>query len=793
MEKYFKKVPPPESDAKADDLPSNLGERKDKRKSPPIDNTDIEDLPSDPGERKDIMEYLSHQRDEVRRKYLTKGPCQPYGHTFKQILKSGSLRRFNPAWFDQYGSWLEYSISKERAFCLYCYLFKDEIRMQGGSDAFVKEGFNSWNKPDRLRTHMGKPPNSFHIIAAQKCEDLMNQNQSIVHALFKQDDKVKNEYRIRLTASIDASRFLLRQGLSFRGHFEKEEAVNKGNFLQLLKYTGEQNETISKVILSNAPGNNQMVSPLIQKDIVHSFAEEVRQAILEEIGHDVFGLLVDESADVSHKEQMGVVFRFVDKRGAIKERFIGVVHVKETSSLALKSAIDDLFARYGMSIKKVRGQGYDGASNMRGEFNGLRSLVARENSSAYYVHCFAHQLQLVVVAVAKKHFDIADFFDMISTLLNVVGASCKRQDKFREIQREELEKQISSGEVKTGTGQNQERSLPRPANTRWGSHHKTLLRLEELFSTTIKVLEYVQEEGMDDLQKRQACGLLKYFHTFDCVFYLHLMLLILGLTANLSLALQEKDQNILNAMSLVESTKRELQKLRDHGWSLLMDKIASFCKKHNAGMLIMEDDFVNPKNPRKRSNITNMHHYKVNCFCTVLDLQIQEFNDRFTEVTTDLLICMAALSPTDSFYGFDKEKLMRLAKLYPEDFTYGEILSLEQQLDIYIDNIRRDERFKSVENLGDLSCLMVKTQKHIAHPLVYRLLKLVLTLPVATASVERCFSAMKLVKTAARNRIGDQFLSDCMVCFVEKELLDSVSNEKVIERFQKMNERRVVL
>ncbi|XP_048611491.1 zinc finger MYM-type protein 1-like [Brassica napus] len=748
MEKYFKKVPPPESDAKADDLPSNLGERKDKRKSPPIDNTDIEDLPSDPGERKDIMEYLSHQRDEVRHKYLTKGPCQPYGHTFKQILKSGSLSRFNPAWFDQYGSWLEYSISKERAFCLYCYLFKDEIRMQGGSDAFVKEGFNSWNKPDRLRTHMGKPPNSFHIIAAQKCEDLMNQNQSIVHALFKQDDKVKNEYRIRLTASIDASRFLLRQGLSFRGHFEKEEAVNKGNFLQLLKYTGEQNETISKVILSNAPGNNQMVSPLIQKDIVHSFAEEVRQAILEEIGHDVFGLLVDESADVSHKEQMGVVFRFVDKRGAIKERFIGVVHVKETSSLALKSAIDDLFARYGMSIKKVRGQGYDGASNMRGEFNGLRSLVARENSSAYYVHCFAHQLQLVVVAVAKKHFDIADFFDMISTLLNVVGASCKRQDKFREIQREELEKQISSGEVKTGTGQNQERSLPRPANTRWGSHHKTLLRLEELFSTTIKVLEYVQEEGMDDLQKRQACGLLKYFHTFDCVFYLHLMLLILGLTANLSLALQEKDQNILNAMSLVESTKRELQKLRDDGWSLLMDKLLLF---------------------------------------------IQEFNDRFTEVTTDLLICMAALSPTDSFYAFDKEKLVRLAKLYPEDFTYGEILSLEQQLDIYIDNIRRDERFKSVENLGDLSCLMVKTQKHIAHPLVYRLLKLVLTLPVATASVERCFSAMKLVKTAARNRIGDQFLSDCMVCFVEKELLDSVSNEKVIERFQKMNERRVVL
>ena len=86
-----------------------------------------------------------------------------------------------------------------------------------------------------------------------------------------------------------------------------------------------------------------------------------------------------------------------------------------------------------------------------------------------------------------------------------------------------------------------------------------------MFSTTIKVLEYIQDESWEDLQKRQACGLLKYFYTFDCAFYLHLMLHILGLTVNVSLTLQQKDQDILNAMSLVESTKRELQKLRDDG------------------------------------------------------------------------------------------------------------------------------------------------------------------------------------------------------------------------------------
>lgn len=105
--------------------------------------------------------------------------------------------------------------------------------------------------------------------------------------------------------------------------------------------------------------------------------------------------------------------------------------MKETSASCLKSNIDYLFAKYVLSFKQVRGQGYDGANNMRGEFNGLKALIMRENSSSYYVHCFAHQLQSVIVAVAKNNDDISDFFDMISLLLNVAGASCKGKDMVK--------------------------------------------------------------------------------------------------------------------------------------------------------------------------------------------------------------------------------------------------------------------------------------------------------------------------------------------------------------------------
>ena len=170
------------------------------------------------------------------------------------------------------------------------------------------------------------------------------------------------------------------------------------------------------------------------------------------------------------------------------------------------------------------------------------------------------------------------------------------------------------------------------------------------------------------------------------------MLLFLGITNNLSKVLRRKDHDILNAMSLVKSTKQQLYKIRDDGWESLINKVFTFCENYKIEFLVMDDEF-DSKNSRKRSNITNLHHYKVECFYTVLDMQIQEFNDRFDEVNTELLGCIASLSPTNSFQEFDQLKVMRLSEFFPEDFSPIERITLEHQLGLYIDIFGRMKDF----------------------------------------------------------------------------------------------------
>ncbi|KAG5581378.1 hypothetical protein H5410_052005 [Solanum commersonii] len=131
---------------------------------------------------------------------------------------------------------------------------------------------------------------------------------------------------------------------------------------------------------------------------------------------------------------------------------------------------------------------------------------------------------------------------------------------------------------------------------------------------------------------------------------------------------QRKEQDIVNAMIFLDITKKRLQLLRDDGWESLMNEVSLLCDKHEILVPKMDEFYIPRKSKRKSCSVTYTHHLHVELFYVIIDLQLQELNSRFDVVSGNLLLGMTSLNSVNAFANFDKEKIMILAKHYPDEF-----------------------------------------------------------------------------------------------------------------------------
>nr|XP_011463637.1 PREDICTED: zinc finger MYM-type protein 1-like [Fragaria vesca subsp. vesca] len=535
--------------------------------------------------------------------------------------------------------------------------------------------------------------------------------------------------RLRLKTTIESVRYLAYQGCAFRGHDESVDSRNRGNCVELIKHTAKFSPEVAKVVLENAPKNATYISPRIQKQVLNILANKVRKHIRDEVGDSSFCILVDEAQDSSHKEQMAIILRFVDTEGFLRERFFDIVTVEDTTAGTLHQEISKVLLHHNLQVERMRGQEYDGASNMRGQWNGLQALFMKDCSYAYYVHCFAHQLQLTLVSASKKIDPIWEFFSSLSTIVNVICASPKRLSEFHVAQ---------------------------------VTH---ICDLIDKYDATCTVLEFI----MDDKSTE-------------------------SLSAGASGAYNAKSQDILNAMNLVEVTVHSLQNLREHGWEDFLEKVESFCKQHDIDIPAMDCQYSASRRRRycQQRSITTEHHYRVDVFYAAIDFQLVELNGRFSERAKELLILSSSLDPADGFKAFNIDNICTLAdKFYPQDFTRQELHSLRSELIIYESDVPHDDVLKTVTTLSELCREIFETTRSQRYQMIDRLIRLVLTLPVSTATIERAFSAMKRIKTILRNKMENDFLADNMIVHIEKELAENYDADSIIKDFASMQDRRV--
>ncbi|KAL5652672.1 hypothetical protein ACJX0J_038130, partial [Zea mays] len=539
----------------------------------------IEFLERDPAKRPQIWEYPSNQQDEVRRAYLILGPMQPKLQSYKPSGPTGHQRRFQYHWFSQFPSWLEYSESIERAYCLYCFVCSKNINKRSGFDVFTAQGFDSWKKVHdgkkcAFLAHIGSDPCSVHNNAVKECQTLLNQPNHIAN--------------------------------------------------------------------------------------------------LKKVGDAKFSILVDETCDVSKREQMALVLRFVDKDGVLQERFFDCVHVTNTRALTLKQELSHVLAIHSFDIQNLRGQGYDGASNMKGELNGLQALFLRECSYAYYVHCYAHRLQLALVAAAKDVVSVSQFFQKLLFIVNIVDSSSKRHDELHDAQMVELARLLAIDELETGKGVNQIRSLKRPGETRWGSHLGSISSLIDMFNAVSSVLQNLAADSSAGANRDDGDTSFNYLISFDFVFVLCMMRDILDITEYLGQALQKKTQDIVNAIRLVHSTKILLEQMRsDNGWETFICKVVDFCMNHGISIPNFDEIYIlrGGRARRQPDHFTNDHYFRVEVFRATIDTQLTELNLKFNEKVMDLLSISVKLVPKNGFTSFQASDVLQLILFYHAHFT----------------------------------------------------------------------------------------------------------------------------
>ncbi|KAL6534454.1 hypothetical protein OROHE_013379 [Orobanche hederae] len=234
-------------------------------------------------------------------------------------------------------------------------------------------------------------------------------------------------------------------------------------------------------------------------------------------------------------------------------------------------------------------------------------------------------------------------------------------------------------------------------------------------------------------------------------------------------ALQRQNQDIFNALRLVASTKLLLQKMKDESWNDLLSVVKSFCQVCNINIPDLSSSYRSrgPRARNEQSDHTLEHHYRVDIFYEAINCQLMELYHRFSDSAMELF--------------------------YPEDFSDHEKTILKMQLQHYDIDVVQHADYKKLTSIAELGQWLVRTRREITFDLIYRVINLLLTLPVSTATTERSFSAMNIVKTRIRNKMEDEFLNDSLILHIERELAEKITLDEIIEDFKAAKDRRVPL
>lgn len=664
--------------------------------------------------------------------------------SIKEVGKNRT-RSFQSSWYDRF-SWLTGCVEKNKMFCYVCLMFgeKDsEWCTEGISD--LSNVIKKAVKHQSAKHHL-LHSEAFHLLGKVRIEHALSEAARL--QAIKHNDIVSSnrQYLRRLIQSVV---FLSTQELAFRGHREDENSVNKGNYLQLLNLLA-QNESIVRDHLQSS-SLLKGTSPDIQNDLIEVTTIALNEKIKSELNEAPFvSIQADETLDVSCKSQMSIIFRYCvnDK---IEERFVGFYDVsKDKTAVGLSEVIHRVLLDWEVNGQKVVSQTYDGAAVMAGRQGGVQKLVKQFCPHALFVHCYAHQLNLVLLYGSKTIKQVRLFVCALTAFHSFFSKSSKRTVLLTE----------------------RGFKLPQASSTRWNFHSRAVFTIIKHFKELYSIFnEIIDEESSewDDETVNCAIGLKRHMDDPTFVYLLCVFEACFIYIDHLFKLLQLSTVSIVTCHKEIEAVIRNMENLRN-------DTFTDRCIQNS--MQLNENVTYDQKKDTLR----------VLTF-EIIDLQTAQMKSRFEDLTH---LSFIELVQENKFKDYNKtfphSKLASLAKQYPF-FNTNQLLN-ELQI-VYADQTKQLAP-------KDLLKYFVMNGLDSIYEEVTKLLRLVLTIPTTTASSERSMSTLKRIKTYLRNSMNNSRLSCLNSLAIEKQLLGELTSEPafiehIIDIFAEKKKRRLEL
>ena len=690
---------------------------------------------------------FSRRAFEEKKSLISKGRPMPALPNLTQQQKNVT-RHFQTTNYERC-EWLAGSVKNNRLFCWTCLLFSCDRSSTWSTTGYSK--LNNLTKAIRdhdvaiahIRASIALA--TFGTVRIETELSDQTRQSIILH-----NEKVKRNRDI-LKRLINAVCFLAKQELSFRGDDESKTSNNRGNYLELLDYTA-QYDPLLKDHLENSTVFKG-VSNRIQNDLIESVASALNKEIKQQLDKsDFFAILADETTDVANKSQFSLVYRYANE-GRVVERFVCFQDVSEDkTAAALSNLILSHIQTFSNCGEKLIAQSYDGSAVMASSLHGVQANIKEYFPHALFVHCYAHCLNLALSQSASSISECRIFFATLTGLAAFFSKSPKRSKYLDEF-----------------LG----RRLPHVCPTRWNYSSRLVNTIhekkEELRLVFVTMLEHQSEIENDILAVVQ--GHLSNLENFEFCFLLATFHSIFSLTDVLFNVLQNASLDIAYCRKKITETQNTVNFLRNRFQEVYEETVAD----------------VGLPGKRNRNLSVDLTTKYRRLYFEIFDNIEQHINTRFQDYGKLTFLGLLDYSKYSSYVrSFPTDGLKSLLENYGRYFD--EVRLKNELIVAYSSNEFSDKSpFQLMKMLATSALGKSMPQLHL-------LATLISVIPVSTSTVERSFSALKRIKTHARNRTGQKRLSNLGLISIESELLNALKErdtffDSVIEHFATSDRR----